>query len=539
MSIQDGKVHLYLTKHRNRIAIGALLCVQAVLTLVLSVSLAARLIWPESTNAALGVPMQIAYEGRLTDSSGNALGGTGSPYCVRFSIYDAPSGGNKLWPGSTPTNTVATSTDGVFTSVIGQADTLSSSVFDFSTTSTAYLQVDVYNVSSATCTGGSFESMTPRQQILSSGYAMSATNMPLLKNDITNSLVRIGTTNGGGTATPVYLALDVKNTADYVGQTCTVNGQMWYNFTTSQGLICEGGIINRLGNTGTTTIAAINAGGTAASAGTVNFGNANNVSFGINGNTITASASFAGGGMTFQSYEPYPAVSASALLSSNNNTSGAASFLQFNIGNYVEADFMNLAASVSFVTLGTSNGSQSYTLNYGLYTRGAGASSSILSQVTSSSFSLAMSWNNSTFTVSQPTSTNSAGFTYGTTSSAGSSLTSAYTGVKAFQLPVNSVLAPGNYWLGLMNRNSSSSVSGGLKISVAGIAQLQNGAPLGSFSSGFTSGTNATRNIGGNWYLGNGSYTSAGQTNLPSTVALSAISASITVRPYMRFFAST
>jgi len=269
MSIQDGKIRLDPNPKRSSLAAAILVCLQIVLSVVLSVSLAAHIIWPESAKGALGTPMMISYEGRLTDSSGNALGGTGSPYCFRFSIYDAVSGGNKLWPPSTPNATVATSTDGVFNATIGSADTLSSTVFDFSTTSTAYLQVDAYNVSSATCTGGAWESLSPRQQILSSPYALSSNNMPLVRENTSTSVVQIGSTSGAGTASPVYLGLDVKNTADYVGQTCSTNGQMWYNSAISQGLICEGGFIQGLGTAATTTIAAITTNSaTAATAGT-------------------------------------------------------------------------------------------------------------------------------------------------------------------------------------------------------------------------------------------------------------------------------
>lgn len=502
--------------------------VEAVLSFFVYMSFAAHTLWPEDTQAAAGVASVLSYEGRLMDASGNPLGGTGTAYCFRFSIYDAASGGTKLWPSGTPATTMATSTDGVFSALIGQADALTYNFYD---SDTVYLNVDV-NTTATTC-GGSWESLSPRQRVAATGYAVAAENTY-------GGSVQVGTGIGGGS--PSFLSLDVKNTNDYVGQSCSTSGTMWYNSAISKALVCENGIIQTIGNSSaTTTLAALTANtGTPATTGTIVFSNSNGVTFGINGNTITASVNAGGAGGTMSSYEPYPAMSASALLSSNGNTSGPASFLQFNVGEYVEADYMNIGASASFVTLGTSNGSQSYTMNYGLYSRGTGASSSLLSQITSGSFSLGMSWNNSTVTVSQPTSTNTAGFTYGTTSSAGSNLSSLYTGFKQFQLPVNSTIAPGAYWLGLMNRASTSSVSGGIKISVAGLAMgssLANGAPLGSHSSQFSTGTNATRSIGGAWYLANGSFTSAGQTNLPASVALSAITANISVRPYLRFYA--
>jgi hypothetical protein len=257
----------------------------------------------------------------LTDSSGNALGGGGTLYCYRFSIYDSSTGGNKLWPAGTPSNTTATTTDGVFNAVVGQADTLTSSVFDFSTTSTAYLQVEV-NTTTSTC-GGSWEALLPRQQVLSSGYAMQSANVygSLLKTDPTLGIVQVG---AGGQANPVELALDTNNTtAEYVGQSCSTSGYMWYNSVTTQALICENGIIEELGTTGTTTIAAINANsGTPASVGTINFNNANGVTFGINGNTVTASVN-AGGGAA-QTLSNWPTLPTGIASNTNNSgTSGA------------------------------------------------------------------------------------------------------------------------------------------------------------------------------------------------------------------------
>lgn len=191
MSIsKDGKVRLLFSKKSSAIFTGCLIFIQGILSVVLIISLAANLIWPENSVAAAGTPLQIAYEGRLTDSSGNALGGTGTSYCYQFSIYDSANGGNKLWPASTPATTTATTTDGVFSAVIGQADTLTSTVFDFSTTSIAYLQVAVNNAPT-TCTGG-WEPLSPRQQLLSSPYALTANNVygSYLKTDTVNGRVQ-------------------------------------------------------------------------------------------------------------------------------------------------------------------------------------------------------------------------------------------------------------------------------------------------------------------------------------------------------------
>jgi len=331
------------------------------------------------------------------------------------------------------------------------------------------------------------------------------------------------------------------------------------------------------------------AGTTSGNLGSVVFSNSNNVSFGINGSTITATItvpaqtnqtiglyalgnttqnssstmdartlSFNGlggatlgysngsiqvsvpPGRTLYTYEPYPlAVSQTAVLSANNGTSGAASFFPILIEENVAAEFLNVAVSMNFLTVGTSSGRQSQTISYGLYSRGTGTNSTTLSAFTSGGFTLNVTGNNSSYTINQATSTNSAGYTNANTNSAGSNISSGYTGGKLVNLPIHSTLTPGNYWLGLFVRNSTSSVNVGISQSFIGgpvAGTIMTMAPIGSFSSAFSTGTNVLRGVGGPWHLGLASFTSAAQTNLPGTVAFSAMTHNLTVIPYMKFW---
>ncbi|MDD5033005.1 MAG: FG-GAP-like repeat-containing protein, partial [Candidatus Pacebacteria bacterium] len=125
---------------------------------------------PEKTSAAAGVPQIIGYQGRLSDIAGDLLGGaSGTNYYFRFSIYDASTSGTKLWPSGTPCTHTRTVREGVFTAGIGDTSECSDVLdFDFQDNSETYLEVSVSSDNST------FETLTPRQRITSSGYALNA-----------------------------------------------------------------------------------------------------------------------------------------------------------------------------------------------------------------------------------------------------------------------------------------------------------------------------------------------------------------------------
>ncbi|HVY56205.1 MAG TPA: hypothetical protein VHC46_10660, partial [Thermodesulfobacteriota bacterium] len=117
------------------------------------------------------MPSTLSYQGRLTDGSGNLLGGTGTTYYFKFSLWNNATVGNgsRLWPAVAPSTFSTTVRQGVFNVNIGDTpagypDALN---FDFRT-SDIYLQVEV------SANGSAFETLSPRQPISSAAFAQIA-----------------------------------------------------------------------------------------------------------------------------------------------------------------------------------------------------------------------------------------------------------------------------------------------------------------------------------------------------------------------------
>jgi len=242
MSINNNKVEFSPDPKRRKGLIWFLASIEIMLTVMLGLVIATTKLFTPSADSARGIVNALSYQGRLTDTSGNALGGSGTNYCFRFSIYDESSSGNKVWPTDTPATTTLSVVSGVFNADIGSADALT---YDFYPTSTTYLNVEV-NSTATTCTG-TWETLTPRQQILATGYAIAAENVygDLLRTDVASSIVQIGTGAGVSSSSVKKLALDVANTNEVIGTACTTNGTLWYNSSAAntQALACIDGKI--------------------------------------------------------------------------------------------------------------------------------------------------------------------------------------------------------------------------------------------------------------------------------------------------------
>jgi hypothetical protein len=479
-------------KNRHWMSLALILTAEGILSAFVYMSLAAHIIWPAQSRAAAGVASVLSYQGRLMDTSGNPLGGTGEPYCFRFSIYDAETAGTKLWPAGTPATTMATTTDGVFNALIGQADALTYNFYD---SDTVYLNVEV-NTTATTC-AGSWETLSPRQRIASTGYSQSAENVysSLLFTDNTNNRVQIGTGTGG--ASPKFLGLDVKNvTGDYIGQSCTTSGTVWYNSAISKALVCENGTIQAISNSSaTTTLAAITANtGTPATTGTIVFSNSNGVTFGINGNTITASVA-AGGGATLSAYN---GGAISFPLVAGQQGQGTLHVRPFVVDDAVQYD--RIAMPLNYTQASNSTLTASVSMWVGIYTQNA----STLSLVGSTSISASVN-------------------------GSGTASSSVFLGPRIFTIGSTTTLSPGNYWIGILSRTSTSSNN-------ASISQYLISQVNSNYSGLWGVSTNTTQQVALGW----GTY-SATTSAMPNSIGFTQIrgaGASLVLRAPAFYFTS-
>lgn len=191
-------------------------------------------------------------------------------------------------------------------------------------------------------------------------------------------------------------------------------------------------------------------------------GNSNgsgNITMGLTGSTLTASAPSGGAGVIMSDYSPIPEGNNTSFSSLGQNT---LHFQPFTPPTAISMTAVQLSVSLSSVTSSISH-SVGETITYGVYGRGSGASTSQFSSMASSSFIMQASFSSNL----------SGGLTVGnaatsfTTSSAGTVFGSVLSGQKEMLLPFSTSFAGGNdYLLGVLCSTASVGGTGALRASI-------------------------------------------------------------------------
>jgi len=296
----------------------------------------------QEAQAVAGVPKILNYQGRLLDASGNLLGGAGTAFCFKFSIYDdATVGGpdTKLWPTATSTGMSIIVKNGIFNAGVGDTsaggDTLD---YNFQDNDAVFLNTDVANKVGASCTDGdeSYENLGPRQRILASGYtinsdtvdgfhaaqsatgsqitALTAGNLilgginPQLNATSTNTL-----TLQGGTGTGDIQFFSVLNKLTSTGALTIAGGLTAVGINSSSGLLqgaggltissgvssLQGLTFTNATGTGNLQVATLNTTGAATFSSSTIFSNATNTLLSADTTGKLATTTFSGVGLSF------------------------------------------------------------------------------------------------------------------------------------------------------------------------------------------------------------------------------------------------
>ncbi len=161
-----------------------------------------------SASAAQSIPYKINFQGRLTNSAGMVV--PDGLYNIKFSIFNALSGGTQQWQEFRQTTNRVQITNGLFDVRFGDVTALSPALFNSATQ--LYLEVELPTPATATCTTAGCASFTegplsPRQPIAASPYAFNADTVDgidgssLARSDQANTFSGNQTVGGNVTAT--------------------------------------------------------------------------------------------------------------------------------------------------------------------------------------------------------------------------------------------------------------------------------------------------------------------------------------------------
>lgn len=230
------------------------------------------------SHALTTVPAKMNFQGRLTNSSGNAL--SSGTYNMRLRLYTASSGGSPVWSEDrlVSGSTGVTVTNGQFSILMGDVSAIPASLF---ASGSLYLEIELPTPATATSSSPSWTegAMTPRNVLATSSYSFNSetldgldsaafagigasttftgtntftpssngtatfsiqnsSGVSLLTADSTNDRLYIGQTTADSNAT--FLAVDSYNQAS--DPSGGFNGAVYYNSSTDQLRCYEGGV---------------------------------------------------------------------------------------------------------------------------------------------------------------------------------------------------------------------------------------------------------------------------------------------------------
>lgn len=282
----------------------------------------------------------------------------------------------------------------------------------------------------------------------------------------------------------------------------------------------------------------ISAGGAFTSVSDFSFANGGGVSWGLNGSTITASVNAGGGANTISTYIPYyPASTGAQTLGAQGTSSASAWFFPVSVVQPVAMDRLEQLMTASLLSSSVSF-QQTVTHQFGIFSNNAGT----LSRISSSSYSVAITGSSVSHTLSCPVSYDTGGgYTYTTitataTNAAQSLFGTAGNRIMTFGFGNTMTLSEGLYWLGIHQRQSSSSANGGMAFALAGnvMAAPVNAGGLGSSTAAYTGTANTLYKIPWGVATSTGSAGYGGSV-LPDAVNVTAMGMTVTVMPMMTF----
>lgn len=277
-----------------------------------------------------------------------------------------------------------------------------------------------------------------------------------------------------------------------------------------------------------------------AARGSVIFANSNNLTFGssVDGisTTITASYSMP----TISTYFPWvPGATATQTLGAMGQTTGSLFLYPFPVTSPIAFNEMRLLEYASFAT-STVSGAESITQMIGLFYK----TSDSLTLISSTSLSFGVTNSSVSATINCPVGTATTGYSYNTVTASTTAQIHSLFGTAGsrligIQFGNSMSLNTGVYWLGVLEKRSTSNAAVGMSLGLVGNnwAPVQNVGPIGSATSALTADT--AFNL-----LGMGVYTSTASTNyggsaIPPYVLTTGMNNSATIMPMMTFYYTT